>query len=92
MLCVPFLEKILKLPTKKAHATAIAIIAPITLFSAAAYLFKGAAPFPQLWYASGGVLAGGIAGALLLKKLPAGIVGAVFAVMMIVAGVRLVLC
>ncbi len=92
MLCVPFLEKIMKIPTKKAHATAIAVIAPITLFSAAAYLYKGAAPFPQLWYSTGGVFVGGVAGALLLKKLPADIIGAIFSVLMIIAGVRLALC
>ena len=40
MLCVPFLEKAVKLPAKKAHATAIAVIAPVTLFSAAVYLIE----------------------------------------------------
>lgn len=91
MLCVPFLEKAVKLPTKKAHATAIAVIAPITLFSACVYLFKGAAPFPQLWYVTGGVLVGGIAGALLLKKLPSWLVGGIFSLMMIAAGIKLII-
>lgn len=91
MLCVPFLEKMVGLPTKKAHATAIAVIAPITLFSACVYLFKGAAPFPQLWYSVGGVTAGGIAGALLLKKLPPWLVGGVFALMMMAAGIKLMI-
>ena len=91
MLCVPFLEKTAGLPTKKAHATAIAVIAPITLFSACVYLFKGAAPFPQLWYSVGGVTAGGIAGALLLKKLPSWLVGGVFALMMMAAGIKLMI-
>lgn len=91
MLCVPFLEKAAGLPTKKAHATAIAVIAPITLFSACVYLFKGAAPFPQLWYSVGGVTAGGIAGALLLKKLPSWLVGGVFALMMMAAGIKLMI-
>lgn len=90
MLCVPFLEKAVKLPAKKAHATAIAVIAPVTLFSAAVYLIEGAAPFPQLWWTTGGVVAGGIAGALLLKKLPAWLVSGVFALMMIGAGIKLV--
>ena len=78
MLCVPFLEK-------------TAGIAPITLFSACVYLFKGAAPFPQLWYSVGGVTAGGIAGALLLKKLPSWLVGGVFALMMMAAGIKLMI-
>ena len=88
---MPFLEKMAGLPTKKAHATAIAVIAPITLFSACVYLFKGAAPFPQLWYSVGGVTAGGIAGALLLKKLPSWLVGGVFALMMMAAGIKLMI-
>ena len=75
MLCVPFLEKTAGLPTKKAHATAIAVIAP----------------FPQLWYSVGGVTAGGIAGALLLKKLPSWLVGGVFALMMMAAGIKLMI-
>lgn len=91
MLCVPFLEKIIKIPTKKAHATAIAVIAPVTLFSACVYLFRGAAPFPELWFASGGVLAGGAAGAVLLKKLPSWIVGGLFSVLMVAAGVKLMI-
>ena len=91
MLCVPFLEKMVGLPTKKAHATAIAVIAPITLFSACVYLFKGAAPFPQLWYSVGGVTAGGIVGALLLNKLPPWLVGGVFALMMMAAGIKLMI-
>lgn len=91
MLCVPFLEKVIGLPTKKAHATAIAVIAPITLFSACVYLFKGAAPFPELWFSACGVLAGGIAGALLLKKLPSWIVGGLFSLLMIAAGIKLII-
>ena len=91
MLCVPFLEKIVKLPTQKAHATAIAVIAPITIVSACVYFFKGAAPFPELWYALGGVTAGGIAGALLLKKLPPWLTGGVFALLMAVAGIKLMI-
>lgn len=91
MLCVPFLQKALHLDSKKSHATAIAVIAPVTLISAGAYLMEGAAPLPDLYFAIGGVLVGGIAGALLLKKLPAWIIGGVFALLMIVAGVKMII-
>ena len=40
---------------------------------------------------SGGVLIGGIMGALLLKKLPEKVIAIVFAVVMLVAGIRMIL-
>lgn len=89
MLCVPLLEKVLGEPTKKAHATAIIIILPISIASAVMYLVNG---YFSLWgtlSVSGGVIVGGIAGALLLKKLPAFAVGIIFALMMIGVGLKL---
>ena len=41
MICVPTLEKALKLDNKRAHATAIAVIFPLSLISCAIYIFKG---------------------------------------------------
>ena len=91
MLCVPLLEKVLAEPTKKAHATAILVILPVSVASAIVYAVSGSFSWLPVLTVSGGVLAGGIAGALLLKKLPAFIVGIVFAVLMIAAGVKLAL-
>lgn len=91
MLCVPLLEKILKEPTKKAHATAILIILPISIASAIIYLINGYFSLTGVLAAGGGVVAGGIAGALLLKKLPSFVVGIIFALMMIGVGFKLML-
>lgn len=91
MLCVPLLEKILKVETKKAHATAIMIILPISIASAAAYIFNGYADFGATAISSIGVVAGGFGGALLLKKLQSVWVGIVFALVMIVAGLKLLI-
>ena len=90
MLCVPLLEKILGEETKKAHATAILIILPISIASAVTYIVSGYFSAAGVLSVSGGVIAGGVAGALLLKKLPAFAVGIVFALMMIGVGARLV--
>ncbi len=89
MLCVPLLEKVLKTETKKAHATAIMIILPISIASAIAYIFNGYADWGATAISSVGVTAGGAVGALLLNKLKSVWVGVVFAVIMIAAGVKL---
>lgn len=91
MLCVPLLQKVLHLETKKAHATAILLILPITIGSAIAYGLNGYFEFSPITFISIGVLVGGVAGALLLKILPEQIVGIVFAILMIIAGVKLAL-
>lgn len=89
MLCVPLLEKVLGEETKKAHATAILIILPISIASAIAYIVGGYFSLGGTLASSGGVIAGGVAGALLLKKLPPFAVGVTFALLMIGVGIRL---
>lgn len=89
MLCVPLLEKMLGEPTKKAHATAILIILPISVASAITYLIGGYFSLAGTLATGGGVAAGGAAGALLLKKLPSFAVGIVFALLMVGVGARL---
>ena len=89
MLCVPLLEKVLKKETKVAHATAILIILPISIASAITYILNGYFDLFGTLITSGGVIAGGIGGALLLKVLPPKVVGTVFALMMIGVGIKL---
>jgi len=91
MLCVPLLNKVLKEETKKAHATAILVILPITIASAVMYYFNGFLEVNNMLLTMGGVIVGGIVGALLLKKLPAKVVGLVFALLMIAAGIKMVI-
>ena len=89
MLLVPLLEKVMKCPVKKSHATAIAIILPISIASAITYIINGYFDWTSVLLVSGGCIAGGAAGALLLKKLPTGIVAVAFALIMIGVGVKL---
>ena len=91
MIVVPMLTLLVKLEEKKAHATAIAVILPITLVSVVIYLFNGAARLnlAQTIFTAIGVTVGGVIGALLLKKLNNATLVKAFAVVMLAAGVKL---
>ncbi|MCX4384393.1 MAG: sulfite exporter TauE/SafE family protein [Clostridia bacterium] len=91
MIAVPYLEKVAKYPTASAHATAIAVVLPATLVSAAVYLFFGLVPFFVFLPVSVGVFVGGFLGAKLLGKTDPKITAVVFSVLMLVAGVRMLL-
>lgn len=89
MICVPLLNKVLKEETKVSHATAILLILPITIASAIMYIMGGFFEGEAVLNTTIGVVVGGIIGALLLKKLPAKAVGLAFALLMILAGVKM---
>ena len=91
MICIPTLEKALKLDNKRAHATAIAVIFPLSLISCAIYIFKGSIQSLPLLTVGLGVLAGGIAGSISLKYIPSKVLRIIFAIIMFVGGVRLVI-
>lgn len=91
MVAVPYLEQIAGYPAPNAHATAIAAVLPATLVSAAVYLYFGLVPFSVLLPAALGVLLGGFLGAKLLSKLPPRYTSIAFAVVMLIAGVRMML-
>lgn len=89
MIAVPAFITLIGLEPKKAHATAIALILPITLISAAVYIVKGYFDLPLDIPVTTGVVIGGIAGALLLKKISNGFLIKLFAAVMLAAGVKL---
>ena len=91
MVCVPALERMLKLDNKHAHATAIAVIFPLSLVSCAIYIFKGAIQSLPLLTVGLGVLLGGIIGSIALKVLPGKAVRIVFALVMLAGGIRLLI-
>lgn len=91
MLCVPVLEKLMKKPTKIAHATAILIILPISVASAVTYIVAGHFTLKPGLIAGGAVLAAGFAGAFLLPKLSNKVITVIFALIMIAAGVKMVI-
>ena len=71
---------------KQAHATAILVILPVSLFSFLLYLFQGLYDFSVLIPTALGVTLGGEIGALLLGKLPTKTVQFIFAILQAAAG------
>ena len=76
---------------KKAHATAVAVILPLSLISAAVYLAKGTLSWEAALPSCLGIVAGGVIGSLLLKKIDPSLLTKVFYVLMIAAGRKLAL-
>ena len=88
MLAVPLFIKG-GMQEKQAHATAILIILPVSLFSFILYAIRGFYQPSVLVPTAIGVSVGGFLGAKLLGKLPTKIVNLVFAFLQLLAGVFL---
>ena len=90
MLVVPMLKKF-GLEQTKSHATAVAVIFPLSVLSTAAYLLLGHFELGQAAVYLLPGAAGALAGALLLSKIPAKWLRKLFACFMIWAGIRMVM-
>ena len=90
LVCVPTLEKVYKLPTKKAHATAIAVMLPLSIISSIIYVINNRFNFVITLSVTAGVLVGGFLGAVFLKKLSGRVVRWIFIIILFSAGVRMV--
>ena len=88
MLAVPLLQKT-GLDTKRAHATAILVILPVSAFSCVLYAYRGFYDFSVLIPSAIGVTAGGFLGAKLLGKLPMKYISLGFAFLQAFAGLWL---
>ena len=86
MLVVPMLSSLLNYQAKKAHATAILIILPLSIASGILYFIFGNFKVDVGIPVTIGAIVGGIIGALLLSKLSARWVVYIFCVIMAVAG------
>lgn len=80
-----------KLPQKNAQATALLVILPISVVSAVIYIINGNGDWEKILFATIGVVAGGVVGALILGKLKGNVVKLIFALISIAAGVRMFL-
>lgn len=89
IVAVLVLEKILKIETKRAHATALAIIMPLSLASLAVYGISGYIDLRLILLSALGGTAGAVVGARLLGRLPKRYIKMGFGVIMIAAGVRM---
>lgn len=89
LVAVPLIQKLLDTEQKKAHATSISIILPLSVVSAFLYFNGGHLDFFEaLKYVPFGIL-GALVGAWLLKKVPNKILKKIFAFFLIFAAVRM---
>lgn len=88
---VPLLTRWIQMEERKAFATSVGVILPLSLVSAGIYFFKGAVDFSAAWpYLLGGFL-GGILSGRVFKKVPVGWLRRGFGLLMVYGGVRAVL-
>lgn len=90
MICVPLLENVLKLETKNAHASTIAVILPLSLISSIVYMISNRVNYLDLGMITLGVCIGGVIGALVLKRLNSNIIRLIFVAIMIFAGIMMI--
>ncbi len=91
MVVVPVLNKLFKMEQKKAQATALFVILPISLISAIVYMCHNSIDFATGWPVIVGIVAGGIVGATLLNKLNNKIVKGIFIFFMALGGVGMLI-
>ena len=90
IIAVQAMEK-LGVEQKKAHATSLLVILPLSIASAVIYFLSGSVSFEgSTWFLLGGACAGGLVGALLLDKLKGEWVNAIFTLLIIASGIRMV--
>lgn len=90
MLAVPALSFIFGYDDKHSHATAIAVILPLCLVSTIVYALRSSFDWGIILPTVIGVIAGGIIGALLLKRLSNDIISFLFYGLMLFAGIKMI--
>ncbi|MBO5364528.1 MAG: sulfite exporter TauE/SafE family protein [Clostridia bacterium] len=87
---VPAMEKFLKMDSKKAHATAIAVISRLSAVSTFFYLSRGYFNL-KIWIpVTVGGIAGGLIGAKLLGRIPKQWLKIIFGSVIIVTSIKLI--
>lgn len=87
---VPCLVFILGVEDHKAHATAIAVILPMSVVSAVIYYRFQVVDMPLTFKTAIGSILGALTGSMLLNKVPIYLLRKVFGIAMIIAAVRMV--
>ena len=90
IILVPALQKFLDYEAHKSHATAIAVILPLSLLSILFYMRGGDTPWEIILWVSAGGVAGGFVGAKLLNKLKTPWLHKLFGLCMAAAAVRMI--
>ena len=89
MVVVPLLNKVFGLEQKKAQATALFVILPISLVSTIVYMCFNSIDFASGWPVILGIIGGGVLGAKLLNKLQNNVVKGIFVFFMLLGGVAM---
>ncbi len=88
---VPCLVFLMDVEDHKAHATAIAVILPLSIISAIIYYRYQVVDLTLTLKVILGSVTGGIVGSMLLNKLSVNILRKVFGIVMIIAAIRMVI-
>ncbi|WP_058486424.1 sulfite exporter TauE/SafE family protein [Defluviitalea phaphyphila] len=88
---VPAMEKFLDVKEHEAHATAIAVILPLSIISTFIYVKHQNIVWESVLYVSIGGIIGGILGAKFLKKLSPKWLHKIFGLFMIAASIRMII-
>lgn len=91
MICVPVLISLLKLPEKRAHATTLLVMLPLSICSFVVYLLKGSVDVKMSLVVGVGFVVGGVLGAMILKNINNIVLRLVFALVIIAGGVKMLL-
>ena len=90
ILLVPALQKYLKIEAHKSHATALAVIFPLSLLSILFYMRGGSTPWEIIIWVSAGGIAGGYIGAKMLNKVKTPWLHRIFGICMAAAAIRMI--
>lgn len=91
MVVVPLLTHLFGMEQKKAQATALFVILPISLVSTIVYLCYNSINFATGWPVILGIVGGGVIGAGLLNKLNNNVVKGIFIFFMLLGGVSVLI-
>ncbi len=87
---VPAMTLYLNINERSSHATALLIILPLTIISSMFYISNNYVDWVLLYKTAIGGIAGGIVGALLLKKIPEDYLRIIFGSFIIFVSIRMV--
>lgn len=79
------------LKQNEAHATAIAVILPLSIISAVGYILKGEVRLSDSYVYLIPGLVGSVIGSIILPKIPQKILNKIFSAFMIYAGIRMLI-
>lgn len=89
IVAVLILQKFFSLDEKKAHATSIMIILPLTVAGAAVYTMAGFSDMPLILKTGIGAVIGALLGAKLLQRLSGRFIRIGFGAVMVLASIRM---